>query len=1118
METEISEAYELLSAVCRSEEHRWVTGYRQMRELLERLCRTQMEDESLQMTDLAARVSFLATKSGLSVQEQNRVHTFRLTSNEILNRRAVPTREKLLRDAKTLAFLCRKLSGEEIPETLLRLLPRADAVFHAAPPACRTVPRMRVGFSHADERFLYVHSFEEPSETLLRVRYNVPQVNDEFAATCASLWPHAPLNLLDTGIDEEGILTPAFIVLEPDYLLDISSLAECFKEYGHHPANYLLGRMQPIGNTRALLLGNIANLFLDEWIHAGEEGADYLTCMKKAFRTYPIELTTCTELRDKEKEMEFFNDCRKHFDNIRRVIGEIFPARGYELDRSDAVLEPSYFCEALGLQGRLDYMQRDLSAFIEMKSGKADEYALRGKIEPRENHKVQMLLYQAVLQYSMGMDHHRVRAYLLYTRYPLLYPARSSWAMVKRAIDLRNRIVAAEYGIQLRNDIAYTAKQLDAIDASLVNERRLAGRFWETYLRPPVDAFADKLSAKTPLERNYFHALYNFITKELYISKAGGTALEGHAGASALWLSTLAEKEESGEIIHNLRIRENRAADARKPHLVLTRTAESESLPNFRTGDAIVLYERNDDTDNAARKLVFKGNLESLDEREVRVRLRASQQNAAVLPPESLYAIEHDAMDTTFRSMYQGLHAFLTIGGRRRDLLLGSRQPESLVVETSATEDDFVRIARKAQAARDFFLLVGPPGTGKTSRALKTMVETFLSEPDTQILLLSYTNRAVDEICKALSSIRSAIDFIRIGSELTCEEVYRPHLIENVLDTCNSRSEVSERIGRCRVFVGTVASVSGKTELFRLKRFDVAIVDEASQILEPQLLGILCASTETGEEAVGKFILIGDHKQLPAVVLQSDAQSVVTDELLRSAGIINLKESLFERLYRQVRKNGNDDAFDMLRRQGRMHPAVASFPNRAFYQDKLLIVGLSHQLETDESVCRLAFYPSLPEAASGTPKINRCEARIVARLAARLHAEQPDAFDPHRTLGIIAPYRSQIALIRKEMEKTGIEALRHTLIDTVERFQGSERDVIIYSFCVNRPYQLAQLSNLTEEDGVWIDRKLNVALTRARKRMLLTGVPGLLSRNPLYARLIEACETFPPSIFMPDDD
>ena len=76
-------------------------------------------------------------------------------------------------------------------------------------------------------------------------------------------------------------------------------------------------------------------------------------------------------------------------------------------------------------------------------------------------------------------------------------------------------------------------------------------------------------------------------------------------------------------------------------------------------------------------------------------------------------------------------------------------------------------------------------------------------------------------------------------------------------------------------------------------------------------------------------------------------------------------------------------------------------------------------------------------------------------------------------------------------------------VDTVERYQGSERDVILYSFCVNYRYQLKFLPNLTEENGVQIDRKLNVALTRARKRLVIVGVPELLRENPIYARLIK---------------
>ncbi|WP_342998587.1 AAA domain-containing protein, partial [Bacteroides ovatus] len=622
--------------------------------------------------------------------------------------------------------------------------------------------------------------------------------------------------------------------------------------------------------------------------------------------------------------------------------------------------------------------------------------------------------------------------------------------------------------------------------------------------------------------------------------------------AASLWLSTLAEKCEAGEIIYDLKIKENHAADEHKAGLTFSffqkkkagdaltnkipvngttgsditenevseskiignRALESETfLPNFRQGDAIILYERNCDADNVTNKMVFKGNIEYLTENEIGIRLRATQQNPSVLPAESLYAIEHDIMDTTFRSMYQGLYAYLSATQERRDLLLSQRSPrfdESLDSLISCSKDDFARVALKAKAAQDYFLLIGPPGTGKTSCALKKMVETFHADKDAQILLLSYTNRAVDEICKSLASIAPAVDFIRVGSELSCDEAYREHLIENELSSCNRRSEVYERIRSCRIIVGTVAAISGKPELFRLKHFDVAIIDEATQILEPQLLGILCARGEDGKNAIDKFVLIGDHKQLPAVVQQNTEQAAIYDESLLSIGLSNLKDSLFERLYRSCTAASSSSAiqrsYDMLCRQGRMHPEVALFANRTFYGGRLIPVGLPHQIEDSDTICRLAFYPSVPEKAGASAKINYSEARIVADLAVRIYEHHQSDFDESRTLGIITPYRSQIALIKKEIESVGIPVLNRILVDTVERFQGSERDVIIYSFCVNYPYQLKFLSNLTEEEGVLIDRKLNVALTRARKQMFITGVPELLERNPLYKSLLKLIE------------
>lgn len=131
--------------------------------------------------------------------------------------------------------------------------------------------------------------------------------------------------------------------------------------------------------------------------------------------------------------------------------------------------------------------------------------------------------------------------------------------MVRRVINLRNRIVAEEYGIQLHNSLEYTATKLQSIQAQTLNERGLQSRFWEQYLRPSIDIFAQHLAALSPLEQTYFYALYNFITKELYTSKSGDVDYEGRTGAAALWLSTLAEKSEAGEILYDLRSKENHA-------------------------------------------------------------------------------------------------------------------------------------------------------------------------------------------------------------------------------------------------------------------------------------------------------------------------------------------------------------------------------------------------------------------------------------------------------------------------------------------------------------------------------------------------------------------------------
>ena len=149
------------------------------------------------------------------------------------------------------------------------------------------------------------------------------------------------------------------------------------------------------------------------------------------------------------------------------------------------------------------------------------------------------------------------------------------------------------------------------------------------------------------------------------------------------------------------------------------------------------------------------------------------------------------------------------------------------------------------------------------------------------------------------------------------------------------------------------------------------------------------------------------------------------------------------------------------------------------------------------------------EELSFSDKVNVPEAKAIADAveAVRMLREANGMeFSAERTVGVIVPYRNQIAVVRDELAKRHYDYDGIT-IDTVERYQGSERDVIIYGFTVSRHTQLDFLtSNTFVEDGVTIDRKLNVALTRAREQNVIVCNRQLVSSDPLFASLADYVE------------
>ncbi|HEY5570851.1 MAG TPA: AAA domain-containing protein [Bacteroidales bacterium] len=972
------------------------------------------------------------------------------------------------------------------------------------------IKRIRVSFLSREGEFLLV---EMSGGEKVRVR----------TSSSLKLWEKAPLNLLHTRIDEEGIYIPEFIILEPDYLLNVTSLSECYKDYGSHPLNFVLSKFMPVSDSKYILLGNTANMFLDELIYGGETGdVRYETVIRKVFKQYPFELTTCPELQTSSGEREFFISTKQQFGNIQQIVRDFFGDDPKGEIASQVILEPSFICEPLGIQGRLDLLMQDYSRLIELKSGKAMEnWSSKSYQEAKQNHYMQILLYQAMLEFSMDVPHELVRSFLLYSRYPVLVQQKHSREALCRILDLRNNIIANEYWTQHCNKIEVTDDFLSQIVPDRLNESKRNDNYWYKYLRPSLEEFGTLLNSLSELERAYFMAIYAFVTKEQYQNQTGNGDEVSVPAITKLWNASLEEKKQADAIFYDLKMIDNRASE--EDHTVTLAIPDYEGgyLPNFRKGDVVVLYERNNEDDRVSNKQVFKGSLESIDEKTLKVRLRNRQKNRLILSDSHFYALEHGYMDTTYLSMYRSLHYFMHARKERRDLLLAQRTPiveAKKMAEIEMTKDDTERAVLKAFHAQDYFLLVGPPGTGKTSRALKQMIQMYLEKTEGCILLLSYTNRAVDEMCRTLRSISKELPFIRIGNELTADEASNPCLLENRMEGLTKRNEVRELIEDNRIFVGTVASISSKMSLFSLKSFEVAIIDEATQILEPHLLGIFSACTPKGENAIRRFVMIGDHKQLPAVVQQSSKDSEVHHPSLNECGISNLNMSLFERLYRWNKSAGNTFCYDMLRQQGRMHPVVASFANHYFYGGKLELVPLDHQLELLDyeydwhkgiesflAKNRIGFVPSIAEIDRFSFKSNETEAMIIAEMASgivSLYERNGMTFDPETTLGIITPYRSQIAMIRKALQKKQISLLENVVVDTVERFQGGQRDIILYSFCVNNIFQLQMLSNEIEEDGVLIDRKLNVVLTRARKQLFMTGVPDLIKLNNTYNKLL----------------
>jgi predicted DNA helicase len=449
----------------------------------------------------------------------------------------------------------------------------------------------------------------------------------------------------------------------------------------------------------------------------------------------------------------------------------------------------------------------------------------------------------------------------------------------------------------------------------------------------------------------------------------------------------------------------------------------------------------------------------------------------------------------------------------------------------------------------ELFLIHGPPGTGKTT----TLIEYIIQEVErgNSVLATADSNTAVDNMVERLE--KKDVDVVRAGhpartseslrektldakvkknekyqrAEQKREEAFElkdelddlqapsgryrrgmsdekilelaeegrgsrgvsPDKIQGMADWIEKKKEVDEKfeeadrlkeeavneiIEESEVVLSTNSTAG--SDLLSGREFDALAVDEATQSTEPSTLIPINLASE-------RIVMAGDHKQLPPTVKSQEAKQK------------GLEKSLFERIY-------SEEISSTLKVQYRMNKEIMKFPNQKFYGGKLeadesvrnhTLEGLGFEsedplLDPEKPVTFLNCSEGEERTPKDSPsKENRYEASKVVEIAKRF-SEEIEEFE----IGVITPYEAHADLIKSKIDGD-IE------VSTVDGFQGREKELIIISFV---------RSNDSDNIGFLKDlRRLNVSLTRARRKLVMLGDPETLETNEAYRELLDACKT-----------
>lgn len=584
-----------------------------------------------------------------------------------------------------------------------------------------------------------------------------------------------------------------------------------------------------------------------------------------------------------------------------------------------------------------------------------------------------------------------------------------------------------------------------------------------------------------------------------------------------------AEAEAAGESLINLTLRDEDVGLGGRVLLTFGKRNENLPLPWSRIGNGspVILSEEGTRLKDGP---TWRGVVSRIQKDRVQVAFSHWPETESDHPT---FRLDRSTDEISRQRQRQALENARNARGTRlavlRDVLTGRQPPmfeklEHPVDESPNLNESQNQAVRFALTAVDVAIIHGPPGTGKTT----TLVELIrqITRSGQSVLAVASSNLAVDNLLERLiqhgeNAIRlghparvtpavrdqtldelaklqpetkiaqkltrdshvlrrQAGKFFRIKPDPGMRQSLREEASQLLKEARQIEDAVVERIiSNAKVVCATAAGID--EDLLKKRRFDWCIMDEASQSVEPSVWIPL--------QFAQRIVLAGDHFQLPPTIISSQAAQE------------GLGTSLMERLLREVRA----DLSRMLTVQYRMHQDIMKFPSDYFYEKELSahpsvqeavlaeLPYIKNNLLTEQPIHYYdtagASYDEAQEPR-GESRLNPLEAELVHRKIIELI----DSGVLSHQIAVISPYSAQVKLLREKLKGHELE------IDSVDGFQGREKDAVIVSLV---------RSNREGEIGFLADtRRMNVALTRARRKLIVIGDSATITTDPFYAQMV----------------